>query len=294
MTTALTVVLAVVVVTAAARSTWSPCGLSMLSTITPFGERAKGNSYRTTVAWFITGAVIGGGSLGVAMALAAFGVQSLGLSAHLIGLLALGATLVALASDSGIGGFRLPFHRRQVNERWLDQYRPWVYGAGFGWQIGTGLCTYITTAAVYLMIVLAALTAEPSVALVLGLAFGFLRGIAVLLTRRLTDPSKLRSFHRHFIDAGPLMGRIVITVEAVVAVIVVGLLRTTAGVMVLGLAAVTMAAVAIASRGRGWTSAPVCSIPARPGDVTASLEPTGAPSAAVPVSVAVESSGGSG
>ena len=56
---------------------------------------------------------------------------------------------------------RLPIHRRQVNERWLDQYRPWVYGAGFGWQIGTGLSTYITTAAVYLMVVLGALTAGP-------------------------------------------------------------------------------------------------------------------------------------
>ena len=43
----------VVAVAAAVRSTWSPCGLSMLSTITPFGERAKGHSYRATAAWFV-------------------------------------------------------------------------------------------------------------------------------------------------------------------------------------------------------------------------------------------------
>ena len=54
-----------------------------------------------------------------------------------------------------------PIHHRQVNERWLDQFRPWVYGAGFGWQIGAGLATYIKTCAVYLMIVLAALCGQP-------------------------------------------------------------------------------------------------------------------------------------
>ena len=63
--TALIAVLAVLVAgAAAARSTWSPCGLSMLSTITPVTERAKGNSYRTTASWFVVGAVAGGATLG--------------------------------------------------------------------------------------------------------------------------------------------------------------------------------------------------------------------------------------
>ena len=100
-------------------------------------------------------------------------------------------------------GVRLPFHRRQVNERWLDRYRPWVYGAGFGWQIGCGLATYITSAAVYLMIVLGALTGTPLIALAVGMGFGGLRGMAVLLTRRLTDPSALLAFHRRFFELGP-------------------------------------------------------------------------------------------
>ena len=52
---------------------------------------------------------------------------------------------------SRVGGFRLPWHHRQVNEQWLDHYRPWLYGVGFGWQIGCGLATYIMTASVYLM-----------------------------------------------------------------------------------------------------------------------------------------------
>ena len=39
-----------------------------------------------------------------------------------------------------VGGFRLPSHTRQVNEAWLDEYRGWVYGGGFGWQIGRASC----------------------------------------------------------------------------------------------------------------------------------------------------------
>ena len=115
---------------------------------------------------------------------------------------ALGAALVAAVSDAGVAGVRLPIHRRQVNERWLDHYRPWVYGAGFGWQIGSGVATYITTAAVYLMIVLGALTGAPVVAFLLGTLFGLLRGLAVLLTRNQTSPTLLRAFHRRFVAAG--------------------------------------------------------------------------------------------
>ncbi|MEN3272457.1 MAG: hypothetical protein V7636_1218, partial [Actinomycetota bacterium] len=136
-----------VAVVSGVRGAWSPCGLSMLSTITPIGECGRGNRYATTARWYITGAATGGVCLG-----AVAGLLSLVFGAHgdaRLVVVAL-AALLAAASDARIGGFVLPTHRRQVNERWLDQYRPWVFGAGFGWQIGTGLATYITTAAVYL------------------------------------------------------------------------------------------------------------------------------------------------
>ncbi|MDQ3293850.1 MAG: hypothetical protein M3527_05300, partial [Actinomycetota bacterium] len=55
-------------VVAAARSMWSPCGLSMLSTITPLRENARSGRYRSTVAWFVAGAAVGGACLGGAMA----------------------------------------------------------------------------------------------------------------------------------------------------------------------------------------------------------------------------------
>ncbi len=206
-------VCAVVTVAAAVRSTWSPCGLSMLSTITPLSEGAKGHSYRATSAWFVAGATAGGVSLGLVMAGLSAVVRTAHPSEVVVGSLALAASLVAAVSDAGVAGVRLPFHRRQVNERWLDHFRPSIYGLGFGWQIGTGVATYITSAAVYLMVVLGALAGHPLAALAVGTVFGMLRGTAVLLTRRVTDPSRLREFHRRFLAVGPLVGRVLVGVE---------------------------------------------------------------------------------
>src|SRR5882762_8461854 len=51
---------ALVALAAAVRSTWSPCGQSMLSQLTPVGEASRGYRYRTTAIWFVLGAVLGG------------------------------------------------------------------------------------------------------------------------------------------------------------------------------------------------------------------------------------------
>ncbi len=126
------------------------------------------------------------------------------------------AGALTLAADARIGGFRLPVHYRQVNERWLDQFRPWVYGAGFGWQIGAGLVTYIKTCAVYLMIVVAALTGSPGVALLVGIVFGMVRGLAVLLGRRITSTTALADFHRRFMAADRYAFAAIVVCEAAV------------------------------------------------------------------------------
>lgn len=201
MIVALGIAACLLAVAAAVRSTWSPCGLSMLATITPLAERARGHRYRSTAAWFVAGSVLGGATLGVVMALLAAAIGALGASGTWLAAIAIVTGTITVAADARIGGFRLPVHHRQVNERWLDQFRPWVYGAGFGWQIGTGLVTYIKTCAVYLMIVLAALTGNPEVALLVGTLFGLVRGLAVFLGRRITSPTALADFHRRFMAA---------------------------------------------------------------------------------------------
>jgi len=48
MLTVLIVAPVAVALAAAVRSTWSPCGLSMLSTVTPVAERARGHRYGAT------------------------------------------------------------------------------------------------------------------------------------------------------------------------------------------------------------------------------------------------------
>ncbi len=257
----LPVLAGLVAVAAAVRSTWSPCGLSMLSTITPLTERGKGHSYPATASWFVAGATAGGASLGLIMAGLALAVSALDLSAVAAGSLSLAAVLVAAGSDSGIARRRLPVHRRQVNERWLDRYRPWVYGAGFGWQIGSGLATYITAAAVYLMVVLAGLTGRPVVALAVGTGFGFLRGLAVLLTRHLTEPSALLAFHRRFFELGPWADRLVVAVELASAAGIILWLHTAMAAAEVGVAVLAVAvSVTLAGR-RGTTLAPTCPVP---------------------------------
>ena len=56
MNTTLAVLGVAVAVAAAARSTWSPCGLSMLSSITPLAERSRGHRFGVTATWFVLGA----------------------------------------------------------------------------------------------------------------------------------------------------------------------------------------------------------------------------------------------
>lgn len=220
---ALVVILAsVIAVAAAIRSTWSPCGLSMLSTITPLGERARRNRYVTSVCWFVAGAVIGGATLGAGAALLAAGVGALDLSVELrVGIAALAAA-VTLASDLGLGGFRLPSHTRQVNETWLDQFRSWVYAGGFGWQIGAGLATYVTTSAVYLMLALAALTASPLAALAVVTGFGLVRGLAILLGVGLTTPERMMALHRRLDELLPTAQRAIVAAQALVLSVAVG------------------------------------------------------------------------
>jgi MFS family permease len=217
-TTLLISLAAIVAVGAAVRSTWSPCGLSMLSTITPMAERTRGRRWGATAMWFVLGAVLGGATLGL---LAAVGAVLVGLvDLSLTSTLAIAAVLavVAAALDLGIGT-EMPHHRRQVDEVWLDQYRSWVYGLGFGWQIGTGLATYIMTAAVYLTVGLAALTANPAVAFVICVLFGLVRGLAIFLGVRLTGPDRLRAFHRRFDELGPAVRRAVIGLQPLVALV---------------------------------------------------------------------------
>ena len=236
-------------VLAGVRSSWSPCGRSMLSTLTPLAVRGRSQSYRVTAVWFVAGSVLGGACTGVVLGAVAALTRSLSPSVS-AAVAAVAATLVVV-SDAQLGGFVLPFHRRQVNERWLDRFRPWVYGAGFGWQIGTGFATYITTAGLYLMAVLAVLSGNPMAAIGAGLAFGTVRGLAVLAGRSITDPAGLVAFHRRF---GALESPVRLTMigwEAVSAQAAFAAWSAITATPAIGVLATGLAVLVVAARGAG-------------------------------------------
>ncbi len=253
MTPLLVVLASAVAVAAAVRSTWSPCGLSMLSTITPMGEQGRGHRFASSAAWFVAGAVAGGATLGAVAAALAAGVSTADLSGDARVGVAAALAAVTIASDLAVGGFRLPSHPRQVTEGWLGQYRRGVYAGGFGWQIGVGLATYVTTSAVYLMIAMAALTGVPGVAFAIVTGFGLVRGLAVVLGRGLTTTERMLALHRRLEELLPSAQRAIVLVQAAVLAVAAGAAWGPAPAIALAVAGIT---VVVARRPRPATRIP--------------------------------------
>jgi hypothetical protein len=189
----MTALLIVIVLVAAGRGLWSPCGLSMLSSLNPVSEAARGHRFGATAAWYVLGAAFGGALLGGGCAVGALAYGRLDAPASVTWTLAAGAAIVAAVSDSRVLGWSLPVNPRQVDERWLHAYRRWIYAGGYGGQIGAGFATYIMTAAVYLLAVLAVLTGSPAPAFAAGLAFGVARGLEILVAGVARTPDRLRA-----------------------------------------------------------------------------------------------------
>lgn len=168
----------------------------MLSSICPLGERARGSRWSTTAGAYVLGSVLGGLALGALGALigmllpAAWRASTpvLGLCA---GLLALG-----LALDLGLLRRELPSWRRQVDEQWLTRYRGWVYGLGFGAQLGFGVVTIVPSATTYAVALAAALTGSPAAGALIGGVFGLVRALPVLFVARVDSPGRLHEVFR--------------------------------------------------------------------------------------------------
>ena len=166
----------------------------MLASITPLGERGRQSRWGLTVSAFLLGATAAGAGAGALLGAAGSlttDVGGLGGRARLALLIAVLAA--AVATEAFLP--RVPGPRRQVNERWLDEFRGWVYGVGFGAQLGLGLTTVVSSAATYVAIAAAFLLADPALgALVLGV-FGAIRGATPLMTAGVRRPEQLRALH---------------------------------------------------------------------------------------------------
>jgi hypothetical protein len=166
----------------------------MLASITPLGERGRRSNWWVTVSAFLIGASAAGAAAGAAVGATGGAVLPAGLGAHgrlavLAGALAAAIVVDALARP-------IPGPRRQVDERWLDQYRGWVYGAGYGSQLGLGVTTIVSSAATYVALLAALETASaPAGAIVLG-CFGAVRGLTPLVAAGVRSQRRLVEFHR--------------------------------------------------------------------------------------------------
>ena len=67
-----------------------------------------------------------------------------------------------------------------MNEEWLNRYCGWVYGLGFGAQLGTGVLTIVTISAVYVSLLAALLSGSFAVGEALGAALGAARWLSAL------------------------------------------------------------------------------------------------------------------
>ena len=168
----------------------------MLSSIHPLGERARNNTWGVTATALVAGAVAGGFTLGALSGIAGWLVHSLiPWSAQAALIIAIAIVALAIVSDLMGWTQKLPWPGRQVNENWIGTYRGWVYGSGFGFQLGAGLFTYVATLGVYVTIIIAFLSASPVLGAFIGFVFGLFRGLPVLTTSRIHDSESLRTYH---------------------------------------------------------------------------------------------------
>lgn len=164
----------------------------MLGSITPLGERGRGSRWWLTVSAYVVGSVLGGLATGAAFGvLGAVTVGALEVSTS-VRLVVLGLALLAgLALDLRIGGLKLPTIHRQVDEEWRTRYRGWVWGLGFGLQLGTGVVTIVTTSTAYVTWLAAALTGSVGGGAVVGLVFGLARALPVFSVAGVRRPDQL-------------------------------------------------------------------------------------------------------
>ena len=169
----------------------------MLGSITPLGEQGRGNRWWLTAASYTAASAVGGLLVGSAAGVlgATLRLGGLALAPAAALLVISSAALLGLLADAGLLGLRLPTLRRQVDERWIGRYRGWVVGAGFGFQLGLGVATIITASATWAALAAAAASQSVLTGALVGLVFGGLRAVPLLVAGRTATPDAVRRLH---------------------------------------------------------------------------------------------------
>jgi sulfite exporter TauE/SafE len=191
----------------------------MLTSITPLGERGRNRRWRTTASWYVLGSALGGALLGALAGLLALALGALCPESRVLIWVAAAVCLLAALWDAS--GRRPPSWKRQVDETWLGRYRGWVIGGGFGAQLGFGVATIVSSAAVYAALLLAVLTTSFWGALAVGTAFGLVRALPLLTVRGVHTNEALAALHRQVSLRAPLARRATVGVLGLAALALV-------------------------------------------------------------------------
>jgi hypothetical protein len=168
----LTVVLVATAFAAGVTGAWSPCGLSMVDTLSPAGYARRLRTSLAACATFALGAVAGGALTfgGLALAGAALGAGSAGAA----------AVVAVAAAVAEARGLRIaPQIRRQVPEAWRRVLPVPVAAAGYGVLLGLGFTTFVLSFAVWALAGTSIALGDPALGLAIGVAFGAGRALPV-------------------------------------------------------------------------------------------------------------------
>jgi hypothetical protein len=182
----------------------------MLTSINPLGERARGQRFANTVVWYVVGSTLGGAVLGMLGGLVGSPLPEGQWRVVVSGVVALVGALWDMRGNAP------PSIHRQVNEDWLGRYRGWVYGLGFGAQLGFGLVTIVPSASIYSMVVLTVLSGSPMAGALIGGTFGLFRSSFIFAASTARDPSSLRTLMRRLQDLLPAARASVVTAQLLV------------------------------------------------------------------------------
>jgi hypothetical protein len=189
----------------------------MLSSISPLGERGRNSRWWLTTTAYLLGSLAGGLTLGALAALVGAALPATVRTSRPT--LVVVALLLLLGLALELRGTRsLPSWRRQVDEQWLTRYRGWVYGVGFGAQLGFGLVTIVTSATTYAVALLALLAGHLGAGLAIGGTFGVVRALPSLLMAGVHDRQQLHhAFNRveRWAHPAALLARVALGVAAV-------------------------------------------------------------------------------
>ncbi len=174
----LTAVLAATAFLAGMTGTWSPCGFSMVDSLSRGTREGRSAVTLAACAAFGLGALAGGAALygtlaGLGALLGAEGVHPAAVAAFAV------AAAAALAELRGV---RIrPQIRRQVPEPWRRVMPLPLAAALYGVLLGLGFTTFVFTLAVVALAAISLALGDPLLGLVVGAAFGAGRALPVVV-----------------------------------------------------------------------------------------------------------------